>query len=87
MRIAIAGGGTGGHLFPGIAVAEEALSRGVAESVVFFGSERGIESRAVPDAGFELIAHAQSLEGREAEDVQFIEDDRRHEALCRQFRF
>ncbi len=56
MRLAIAGGGTGGHLFPGLAVAELARERGVAESIVFFGAERGIEFRAVPKAGFELVA-------------------------------
>jgi len=56
MKLAIAGGGTGGHLFPGLAVAELARDRGVAESVVFFGAERGIESWAVPKAGFELVA-------------------------------
>ncbi|MBI5503356.1 MAG: undecaprenyldiphospho-muramoylpentapeptide beta-N-acetylglucosaminyltransferase [Deltaproteobacteria bacterium] len=56
MRLAIAGGGTGGHLFPGLAVAELARDRGAAESIVFFGAERGIESWAVPRAGFELVA-------------------------------
>ncbi len=61
MRLAIAGGGTGGHLFPGLALADLALSSGRAESVVFFGAERGIEARVVPEAGYELIA--QPLEG------------------------
>lgn len=56
MKLAVAGGGTGGHLFPGLAVAELARDRGVAEEVVFFGAERGIESWAVPKAGFELVA-------------------------------
>ena len=54
--MAIAGGGTGGHLFPGLAVAEYALATGVAGEVVFFGAERGIESRLVPAAGYELFA-------------------------------
>jgi len=61
MRIAFAGGGTGGHLFPGMAVAACALESGAAESVVFFGAERGIESRVIPEAGYDLIA--QPLEG------------------------
>jgi UDP-N-acetylglucosamine--N-acetylmuramyl-(pentapeptide) pyrophosphoryl-undecaprenol N-acetylglucosamine transferase len=56
MKLAVAGGGTGGHLFPGLAVAELARERGLAEEVVFFGAERGIESWAVPKAGFELVA-------------------------------
>jgi len=52
MRVLIAGGGTGGHLFPGIALAEELVRRG--DTVVFVGTERGIESRAVPKEGFPL---------------------------------
>lgn len=60
MRLVIAGGGTGGHLFPGIAVAEEFLSRGSRNQVLFVGTERGIEARAVPAAGYrvELISAA-----------------------------
>ncbi len=54
MKLIIAGGGTGGHLFPGIAVAEEFLSRDQANEVLFVGTERGIESRAVPAAGYKL---------------------------------
>src|SRR5262245_23338750 len=52
--ILIAAGGTGGHLFPGIAVADE-LARGRAGTrVVFAGTPRGLESRLVPRAGYEL---------------------------------
>jgi len=60
MKLIIAGGGTGGHLFPGIAVAEEFLSRDPSNEVLFVGTERGIEARAVPAAGYrlELIAAA-----------------------------
>jgi len=56
VRLAIAGGGTGGHLFPGLAVAELARETGAAEEIVFFGAERGIEFRVVPKAGFPLVA-------------------------------
>jgi len=52
MKILIAGGGTGGHLFPGLAVAEELSARG--HDVSFVGTARGIESRAVPQAGYPL---------------------------------
>ena len=60
MKLLIAGGGTGGHLFPGIAVAEEFLSRDPANEVLFVGTSRGIEARAVPAAGYplELISAA-----------------------------
>jgi len=44
----IAGGGTGGHLFPGLAVAEEFKSRNVSTEVIFVGTESGIEARIVP---------------------------------------
>ncbi|HEY6873744.1 MAG TPA: undecaprenyldiphospho-muramoylpentapeptide beta-N-acetylglucosaminyltransferase [Geobacteraceae bacterium] len=60
MRLVIAGGGTGGHLFPGIAVAEEFLSRDKGNEVLFVGTERGIEARVLPRLGFrvEFIAAA-----------------------------
>lgn len=53
MRLLVAGGGTGGHLYPGIAIAEEVVRRGGSE-VLFVGSRRGIEGRAVPAAGYAL---------------------------------
>ena len=60
MRLLVAGGGTGGHLFPGIAVAEEFLSRDPANEVLFVGTERGVEARLLPKLGYrlELIAAA-----------------------------
>lgn len=54
MRIAIAGGGTGGHLFPGIAIAEEILGRGSDNKVVFIGTRKGIEHRMLGQLGYEL---------------------------------
>jgi len=54
MKMAIAGGGTGGHLFPGIAVGEEFLKRDPANTIFFIGTERGIESRILPQMGFTL---------------------------------
>lgn len=50
----IAGGGTGGHLFPGIAVADEVSTRHPKNEVIFVGSDRGIETRLVPAAGYAL---------------------------------
>ena len=60
MKLLIAGGGTGGHLFPGMAVAEEFLARDPSNEVLFVGTARGIEARAVPAAGYriELITAA-----------------------------
>ena len=54
LRVVIAGGGTGGHLYPGIAVARELRRRDPAATVTFAGTARGIESRVVPREGFEL---------------------------------
>jgi UDP-N-acetylglucosamine--N-acetylmuramyl-(pentapeptide) pyrophosphoryl-undecaprenol N-acetylglucosamine transferase len=53
MRVILAGGGTGGHVIPAVAIAQELRSRYAAE-VVFVGTARGIETRLVPAAGFEL---------------------------------
>ena len=54
MKVLIAGGGTGGHVFPGIAVAEELLRIRPDAQIVFVGGTRGLESTAVPEAGFRL---------------------------------
>jgi UDP-N-acetylglucosamine--N-acetylmuramyl-(pentapeptide) pyrophosphoryl-undecaprenol N-acetylglucosamine transferase len=54
MRVLIAAGGTGGHIYPGIAVAKEIVARNPAAVVRFVGTARGLEKRLVPQAGFEL---------------------------------
>jgi UDP-N-acetylglucosamine--N-acetylmuramyl-(pentapeptide) pyrophosphoryl-undecaprenol N-acetylglucosamine transferase len=53
LRVLIAGGGTGGHIIPALAVARELVARYKAE-VLFVGTARGLESRLVPEAGFNL---------------------------------
>jgi UDP-N-acetylglucosamine--N-acetylmuramyl-(pentapeptide) pyrophosphoryl-undecaprenol N-acetylglucosamine transferase len=53
MRVIVAGGGTGGHVIPALAIAQELRSRYNAH-VVFVGTARGIETRLVPAAGFDL---------------------------------
>jgi UDP-N-acetylglucosamine--N-acetylmuramyl-(pentapeptide) pyrophosphoryl-undecaprenol N-acetylglucosamine transferase len=53
LRILIAGGGTGGHIIPALAVAHELVERHKAE-VLFVGTARGLELRLVPEAGFRL---------------------------------
>jgi UDP-N-acetylglucosamine--N-acetylmuramyl-(pentapeptide) pyrophosphoryl-undecaprenol N-acetylglucosamine transferase len=54
MRLLIAGGGTGGHLFPGVAIAEELRARDPDAAIRFVGTERGIEARVLPDLGWDL---------------------------------
>jgi UDP-N-acetylglucosamine--N-acetylmuramyl-(pentapeptide) pyrophosphoryl-undecaprenol N-acetylglucosamine transferase len=53
-RLVIAAGGTGGHVYPGIAIAEEWRRRHPGSDVVFIGSNRGLEATAIPQAGFAL---------------------------------
>jgi UDP-N-acetylglucosamine--N-acetylmuramyl-(pentapeptide) pyrophosphoryl-undecaprenol N-acetylglucosamine transferase len=54
MKLMIAGGGTGGHLFPGVAIAEELRARFPDAEVRFVGTRRGIEARVLPDLGWQL---------------------------------
>ena len=54
MRVLIAAGGTGGHIYPGIAVAKEILRREPQSEVRFVGTARGLENKLVPQAGFGL---------------------------------
>lgn len=54
MKLLIAGGGTGGHVFPALAIAREWLSRGNEREVVLVGTKRGIEMKLVPQAGLPL---------------------------------
>jgi len=54
VKLLIAGGGTGGHVFPALAIAREWLSRGSEREVVLVGTERGIEMKLVPQASLPL---------------------------------
>jgi UDP-N-acetylglucosamine--N-acetylmuramyl-(pentapeptide) pyrophosphoryl-undecaprenol N-acetylglucosamine transferase len=54
VKLLIAGGGTGGHVFPAIAIAQEWLRRGSDRQVVLVGTQRGIEMKLVPQAGLPL---------------------------------
>lgn len=54
MKLLIAGGGTGGHVFPAVAIAREWLSREAEREVVLVGTQRGIEMKLVPQAGLPL---------------------------------
>jgi UDP-N-acetylglucosamine--N-acetylmuramyl-(pentapeptide) pyrophosphoryl-undecaprenol N-acetylglucosamine transferase len=64
-RVIIAGGGTGGHLFPGIAIAEEFLKRDQKNAVLFIGTERGLEKKVLGNLGYPLmILDVQGIKGR-----------------------
>jgi UDP-N-acetylglucosamine--N-acetylmuramyl-(pentapeptide) pyrophosphoryl-undecaprenol N-acetylglucosamine transferase len=65
LAIVVAGGGTGGHLYPGIAVARELLRRDPSVRVSFAGTARGLEARVVPKEGFELdLIRSAGLKGK-----------------------
>lgn len=56
MNVIIAGGGTGGHLFPGIAIAEALVEKGISskDEIFFIGTTQGIEARVIPKESYPL---------------------------------
>ena len=61
----IAGGGTGGHLYPGIALAREVQRRDPQATIAFVGTASGVESRVVPREGFPLdLIRVAGLKGK-----------------------
>ncbi|HEX9148244.1 MAG TPA: glycosyltransferase, partial [Thermoanaerobaculia bacterium] len=63
----IAAGGTGGHIFPAIALAREIRSRRPEAEIVFIGSRHGLETKLVPQAGFPLeLVRASGFAGKSA---------------------
>ena len=71
MKLLIAGGGTGGHVFPAMAIAREWLSRGSEREVVLVGTTRGIEMKLVPQAGLplETLTDSDRLRLRASEQI------------------
>jgi UDP-N-acetylglucosamine--N-acetylmuramyl-(pentapeptide) pyrophosphoryl-undecaprenol N-acetylglucosamine transferase len=66
----IAGGGTGGHIYPAIAIAREFVSRDPLRRVVFVGTEKGLEKTIVPKAGFPLeMINVGALKGKGGMDL------------------
>ena len=69
LRVVIAGGGTGGHLYPGIAVARELLARRPDAQVSFAGTAQGIEARVMPREGFALdLIRSSGVKGKSLVD-------------------
>lgn len=65
LSLVIAGGGTGGHLYPGIAVARELLRQVPTARVSFAGTSKGLEARVIPDEGFDLdLIRSAGLKGK-----------------------
>ena len=55
MKVIISGGGTGGHIFPAIAIAQEIKSRVQDADILFVGANGKMEMEKVPQAGFKII--------------------------------
>jgi UDP-N-acetylglucosamine--N-acetylmuramyl-(pentapeptide) pyrophosphoryl-undecaprenol N-acetylglucosamine transferase len=69
LRVVIAGGGTGGHLYPGIAVAHEWRARRPDVEISFAGTTRGLEARVIPREGFALdLLRSSGLKGKSIAD-------------------
>ncbi|MEK7841865.1 MAG: glycosyltransferase, partial [Deltaproteobacteria bacterium] len=65
MRIVLTGGGTGGHLFPALALAEEFKARDKDCEILFIGSAAGIEKDVVPKYGYALeFVDVEGLKGK-----------------------
>ena len=65
MRIIIAGGGTGGHLFPGIALAEELGRKDSNNQILFVGTLQGLEAEVVPKLGYSIrFIKVEGIKGR-----------------------
>ena len=92
MKVLIAAGGTGGHIYPGIAVAKEILRRDADSEVLFVGTARGLEKKIVPDNGFQLslinsaglknVGFVGKIKGLSVLPISFLEARR----IIRQFR-
>lgn len=63
-RLLLAAGGTGGHIYPGLAIAREFQARRPRAEIVFVGTARGLEERIIGGAGFEVhMLRAEPLRG------------------------
>lgn len=65
LRVLIAGGGTGGHIYTGIALAEELMSRSSDNRILFVGTRKGLEKRIVPEEGYPIeFINVRGLKGK-----------------------
>ena len=54
MRLLVSGGGTGGHIYPALALIEDLKEKDPTAEILYVGTSRGLESRIVPDAGIDF---------------------------------
>ncbi|WP_256760246.1 undecaprenyldiphospho-muramoylpentapeptide beta-N-acetylglucosaminyltransferase [Cohnella sp. WQ 127256] len=92
MRVVLTGGGTGGHIYPALAIGREVSERQPGSSILYIGTSRGMESRIVPEQGiaFEDVTitgfrRSLSLENVKTV-VRFVQGVRRSKQLLRKFK-
>lgn len=54
MRVLVSGGGTGGHIYPALALLDRLAERGMLDAALYVGTERGLEARIVPEHGVDF---------------------------------
>ena len=92
MRVMVSGGGTGGHIYPAIAIARGICQADPSAEVLYVGTKEGMESRIVPEAGLEFRGiHARGWQGRRVSSlVQALKENGRGQkeatALIKEFR-
>lgn len=67
MKVIISGGGTGGHIYPALAIARGLQSRVPASDILYIGTQNGMESQIIPEAGFDF--HAIDITGLKRSSV------------------
>lgn len=92
MRVVLTGGGTGGHIYPALAIGREVEARQPGSSLLYIGTNRGLESRIVPEQGiaFEdvtITGFRRSLSWENVRTVmRFVQGVRRSKQLLRKFK-
>ncbi len=92
MRVIVSGGGTGGHIYPALALIEQLQKRDLLSDVLYIGTKRGLESRIVPKAKIpfdtiELQGFKRSLSLENVKTVaEFIKGLRKAKKILREFK-
>ncbi len=92
MRVVLTGGGTGGHIYPALAVGKELKARDPQAELLYIGGRRGLESKIVPEHGIafealEITGFRRSLSWENVRTViRFLQAVRRSKELLRRFR-
>ncbi|THF75592.1 undecaprenyldiphospho-muramoylpentapeptide beta-N-acetylglucosaminyltransferase [Cohnella fermenti] len=92
MRLVLTGGGTGGHIYPALAIGREAAEREPDTSILYIGTTKGLESRIVPNQGIpfesiDITGFRRSLSIENVKTVmRFVQGVRRSKQLLREFK-